>query len=354
MSNARASKTIRLIEFVLWFENLLRNIFRNERSKIVKEFDFYQTKNQHELNIFLRKCMQIFEIRLVIYRRDLDRVQYAQMWFTDDIFDVWYRKYELMNENLFWKLFKETLQEHFASQRFRIINVEQKLKKFKQRLKQFVSQLCAHLNSLKNQFSKRFHENQRASHLFFALHSYIRDAIIRKHENCTTRIQIEKTVLLIERIESNFDMSNRYRCKTFQNLNRSRFQITINRFFARASLRCLNSVEREREYSSVLNESNRKFQTSIRFNRVDQITQKWRNFVARFSNASHQRISLSSKRKNEVICYNCDKQDHVQSKCLISFNKTSLKYAKKDRDLWALSSSCKLESKETTLSITFS
>ncbi len=109
MSSARASKTIRLTEFVLWFENLLRNILRDERSKIVKEFDFYQTKNQHELNIFLRKCMQIFEIRLVTYRKNLDRVQYAQMWFTNDIFDVWYRKYESMNEDLFWKLFKETL-----------------------------------------------------------------------------------------------------------------------------------------------------------------------------------------------------------------------------------------------------
>jgi uncharacterized coiled-coil protein SlyX len=249
------------------------------------------------------------------------------------IFDVWYRKYESMSEDFSWKLFKETLQEHLASQRFRIINVRQKLKELKQRFKQFVSQLCAHLNSLENQFSKRFHENQRASHLLFALHFYIRDAVIRKHENCTTRMQIEKTVLLIERTESNLDMSNRYRRKTFQNLNRSRSQITINRFFARASSRRLNSVERQRKYSFVLSESNRESQTSIRFNRVDQATQKWRSFVARFSNASHQRVSLSSKRKNEVICYNRDKQDHVWSKCLISLNKTNFKYAKKDRDL---------------------
>jgi hypothetical protein len=109
MSNARISKTIRLIEFFSWFENILRNIFRDERSKIVKEFDFCQTKNQHELNIFLRKYMQIFEIRFVTYRMNLDRVQYAQMWFTNDIFNVWYRKYELMNENFSWELFKKML-----------------------------------------------------------------------------------------------------------------------------------------------------------------------------------------------------------------------------------------------------
>jgi hypothetical protein len=41
MSNAYASKTIHLIEFILWFENVLQNIFRDERNKVVKKFDFY-------------------------------------------------------------------------------------------------------------------------------------------------------------------------------------------------------------------------------------------------------------------------------------------------------------------------
>jgi hypothetical protein len=43
--------------------------------------------------------MQIFEIRSVIYRMNLDRVQYTQMWLTNNIFDVWNRKYEFLNEN---------------------------------------------------------------------------------------------------------------------------------------------------------------------------------------------------------------------------------------------------------------
>ncbi len=269
MSNARASKTIRLIEFALWFENVLRNILRDERSKIVKKSDFYQTKIQHKLNIFLRKCMQVFEVRFVIYRMNLDRVQYAQMWLTNDIFDVWNRRYELLNENSIWEFFKKTFQKHFASQRLRLIDVSQRLKELKQRLKQSMSQLCAHLNSLKNQLSKRSHEHQRASHLLFALYSYIRDAVIRKHENCTTRMQIKKTALLIERIESNFDMSNRYRRETSQNVNRSRSQITMNKLSARVASRRFNSVERDRDYSFVLNEANRKFQISVRFFRVE-------------------------------------------------------------------------------------
>ncbi len=114
MSNAHASKTIRLIEFVLWFEHVFRNILRDERNKVVKKSDFYQTKTQHELNIFFRKCMQVFEIRSVIYRMNLDRVQYAQMWLTDDIFDVWSRRYEFLNENSIWEFFKKTFQKHFV------------------------------------------------------------------------------------------------------------------------------------------------------------------------------------------------------------------------------------------------
>jgi hypothetical protein len=83
----------------------------------------------------------------------------------------------------------------------------------------------------------------------------------------------------------------------------------------------------------VLSEANRKSQISIRLFRVEQATQKWRNFVARFSSALRNKKSLSSKRRDEIICYNCDKQNHVRSECLISLNKIDLKYAKKDRDL---------------------
>jgi hypothetical protein len=152
--------------------------------------------------------------------------------------------------------------------------VNQRLKELKQRFKQSMSQLCAHLNSLENQLSERSHEHQRANHLFFAFHFYIRDAVIQKHENCTTRMQIKETALFIERIESNLDMSNRYRREMSQNVNRSKFQITMNRLSTRATSRRFNSIERDRDYSSVLSEANRKSQISIRLFRVEQATQK--------------------------------------------------------------------------------
>ncbi len=169
--------------------------------------------------------------------------------------------------------------------------------------------------------------------MFFALHFYIRDAVIRKHENCTTKMQIKETTLFIEQIESNLDISNWYRRETFQNVNRSKFQITMSRLSARVASRRFNSVERDRDYSFMLSEANRKLQISIRLFRVEQVTQKWRSFVARFSSVLRHKKSLSSKRKNEIICYNYDKQNHVRSECLISLNKIDFKYAKKNRDL---------------------
>jgi hypothetical protein len=134
-----------------------------ERGKVVKDPDFYQAKNQHELDIFLRKCMQVFEVRPVTYRMDFDRVQYAQMWLTGDIFDVWNRKYEPLVEETTWELFKETLQEHPAPQRLRMLDVGQKLKELRQRPKQSVSQLYTRLDSLEDQLPTRLPEHQCAN-----------------------------------------------------------------------------------------------------------------------------------------------------------------------------------------------
>ncbi len=158
-----------------------------------------------------------------------------------------------------------------------MIDVDQKFKKLKQCSKQFVSQLCAHFDNLENQFLTMLSKHQRTNNLFFVLHSYIRDEVIRKHENCITRMQIKEAILLIKRIELDFDMSKRYRRKNLQNLKRSRSQITINKSIAHASSRCFNSIEREREcifHISRLSEENRKSQILMRSSKTEQSTQK--------------------------------------------------------------------------------
>ncbi len=77
MSSARASEATRLAKFALWSKNSFKSILHNEREKLIKDLDFYQIKNQHELNIFFKKCVQVFKIRFVTYGMNIDRVQYA-------------------------------------------------------------------------------------------------------------------------------------------------------------------------------------------------------------------------------------------------------------------------------------
>ncbi len=122
-----------------------------------------------------------------------------------------------------------------------------------------------------------FSKHQRTNNLFFTFHSYIRDEVIRKHENCITKMQMKEAILFIKRIKLNFDMSKRYRRKDFQNLKRSKSQITINRSIARALSRHFNSIERERDYTShisKLSEENQESQISMRSSRIEQNTQK--------------------------------------------------------------------------------
>jgi 23S rRNA G2069 N7-methylase RlmK/C1962 C5-methylase RlmI len=55
----------------------ISNAMKNERNKIIKNSNTYKSKKQIELDYFLRRCNQNFEIRSVIYRLDLDRVLYV-------------------------------------------------------------------------------------------------------------------------------------------------------------------------------------------------------------------------------------------------------------------------------------
>lgn len=58
----------------------------------------------------------------------------------------------------------------------RLLDVGKKLKEVKQRPKQSVSVLAAHIDSLEDQLPQRPPEYIRASHLMFALHDYIQKA----------------------------------------------------------------------------------------------------------------------------------------------------------------------------------
>lgn len=162
------------------------------------------SKRQAKLDFFLRRCNQDFEIRPVTCRLDLDRVLYAQQF----IMGEWCRKRERISSAVItWEMFTSTPQEYIALQRIRMLDIGKELRDCKQRPKQTVSQLVAHIDSLEDQLSAVPPGFVRVNQLVFSLHPYIQTATVRKREPCNTRLEVEEAALLIERIEDNPDMS---------------------------------------------------------------------------------------------------------------------------------------------------
>jgi hypothetical protein len=58
---------------------------RNKRSYEVKDSKFYRVINQRELNAFNRMYIIVFAMRSIIYRYDLDKIDYARNRIENDI-----------------------------------------------------------------------------------------------------------------------------------------------------------------------------------------------------------------------------------------------------------------------------
>jgi hypothetical protein len=81
-------KTIKIAEFLEEIFAALTN--RSEiddlpKKKFVKIVNFkkYKDITQHDLNIFIRECNEIFEIRRNIYANDKDKILFARSFFDD-------------------------------------------------------------------------------------------------------------------------------------------------------------------------------------------------------------------------------------------------------------------------------
>jgi hypothetical protein len=67
---------------------------RNERSYEVKDSKLYRVISQRELDTFNRMCIIVFAIKSIIYRYDLDNINYARSHIESDITYVWHRHQE--------------------------------------------------------------------------------------------------------------------------------------------------------------------------------------------------------------------------------------------------------------------
>ena len=64
---------------------------RNERFYSVMNSNLYRAISQRELDIFNRICITVFAMRSIIYRYDLDKVNYARSRIEKDIEQIWHR-----------------------------------------------------------------------------------------------------------------------------------------------------------------------------------------------------------------------------------------------------------------------
>ncbi len=82
-------KTIKIVEFseIIFATMMNRNDIDDfQKKKFFKIMNFTKYKNiiQHDLNIFIRECNEMFEIRRNIYANDKDKILFAKS-FLDDV-----------------------------------------------------------------------------------------------------------------------------------------------------------------------------------------------------------------------------------------------------------------------------
>jgi hypothetical protein len=93
------------------------------------------------------------------------------------------------------------LQENLNSKHFRILNLNNRLKKIQQS-DQIIVDLITYVNDLKVQLSKFLLNYQRYCNLMKTLHSHLRIEITRRINIVISRIELKKLTRLIEKTES--------------------------------------------------------------------------------------------------------------------------------------------------------
>ncbi len=86
MQKTKAVKTVEFSEAILATSTNRNEIDDLQKKKLFKIVNFKKYKNitQHDLNIFIRKCNEMFEIRRNIYANDKNKIFFARN-FLDDV-----------------------------------------------------------------------------------------------------------------------------------------------------------------------------------------------------------------------------------------------------------------------------
>ncbi len=60
---------------------------RRERYLEITKSEIYKNHNSQKLDIFMRTCQIVFDVRSIIYNDDFDRINFAKSLLSNNVFD---------------------------------------------------------------------------------------------------------------------------------------------------------------------------------------------------------------------------------------------------------------------------
>jgi hypothetical protein len=259
----------------------VRNVIMKQKRylKNIKS-NIYKNNNSQKLNIFIKICQIIFDVRSMIYQNDVHWINFVKSLLSNNVSElewIWQRYRLRLDETaklvFLWKQFCDFLKEQINFIKLRITIVEQKIKLLHQRNNQSIVQLITYLEILKKQWFEFISNNLRTSNFLLVLHEYFRKEIVRKNVNVANRKIVKKITQQIKAIETKFH------------------------------LKILKSDHKQ---------SKEQFVNNKRFRNDHQNEIQLMTIVIADSN---QKKIRSTKDLFHIICYTCDKSRHYKSQC---------------------------------------
>ncbi len=270
-------------------------IMRQKRYLKIIKSNIYKSNSSQKLDIFIRVCQIVFDVRSIIYKNDAHRINFVKSLLSNNVSDLdwaWQRYLLRFDETVkfvfIWKQFCDFLREQINSIKLRITFVEQKIKLLHQRNNQSIAQLIAYLEALKKQWFELISNSLRTSNLLLVLHEYLRKKIVRKNVDVASRKIVKKTARQMKAIEMKSHLKSQNKSKSKK-----------SRRFHANNKRLRNENSDDMQLMTVV--------------------------IA----DSEQKKARSAKNLSHIICYTCDKAEHYKSQCRSDdIDKSS----KKDRD----------------------
>ncbi len=262
----------------------------------------YKNTTQHDLNIFIRECREIFEIRRHIYFDDKNKILFVKSFLESVSTKNWKKHQKIINIIfIFWKQFIDFLQKHLNSKHLRLLETNVRLKKTRQLNEQSVTNLIVYLNSLEVQLFEELINYQKYFNLMKALHFYLKATIIRRINAIVFRNELKEIARLIEKIELVSKHIKKIKKKMINEFKTHRFQ----------------SYERDR--FDVVDASQKTIQNNNRSENRDRKEFRERDRDRDRKNFNFNQSFERSSNRSQIECWNCDLKNHYARDCKKSF-----------------------------------